>query len=180
MRRWIAAVSVVFVLAGCSGDDGTTGPQGSQHADVSGIWTYNATNLSGTYQGVGIACSIEGMSLTLTQSGTTFSGSTGPSTATCAAGGQVESIQLGGTVVVNGAVDGNSVSFDIETSDYHHTGTVSGNSMSGTCSLRLDLGDAVVTMTGPWAAGRSAAASLVPSLETSLVDRFTRIVEEIR
>lgn len=67
---------------------------------------------------------------------------------------------LPGSVVVNGLVNGNNVQFDIETSDYRNTGTVSGSSMSGTVSIRLDLGDEVVTLAGNWAAARAAMGAI--------------------
>lgn len=160
MRTYLlAAACALLMLAGCSGDS-QTGPTGLQHANVAGSWTYNATNLSGTVMGFAMSCNIEGMTLNLTQTGTSFSGTCGPSTITCFGGGVQVDDTLPGSVVVNGLVNGNNVQFDIETSDYRNTGTVSGSSMSGTVSIRLDLGDEVVTLAGNWAAARAAMGAI--------------------
>lgn len=157
--KLLAAAGALLILAGCSGDS-QSGPTGPQHANVAGSWTYNATNLSGTVMGFAMTCNIEGMTLNLTQTGTSFGGTCGPSIITCFGGGVQVDDTLPGSVVVNGLVNGNNVQFDIETSDYHNTGTMSGSSMSGTVSIRLDLGDEVVTLTGNWAAAQTASGAI--------------------
>ena len=60
--------------------------------------------------------------------------------------------------VVNGSVSGNTVNFDLDTQDFHHTGTLSGNSMSGTATWTFDLGAPVgeVTLSGNWSASKTS------------------------
>ncbi len=132
---------------------GSDGPTGPQHANVSGAWTYSATNLSGTTGGVTFACNIEGASMSLSQTGTTFTGMIGSSIMSCFAEGQQASAPLPGAPVINGVVNGNNVLFDIETS--HNTGSVSGNSMSGTVTVWLDIGLGLLRLTGNWGAVRT-------------------------
>jgi len=50
-------------------------------------------------------------------------------------------------------VDINAVEFDLDTQDAHQSGSVSGNSMSGTAQWRFDLGGGqIVTLNGNWSA----------------------------
>jgi hypothetical protein len=63
-------------------------------------------------------------------------------------------------------VNGSQVTFNLATSDAAQTGTVSGNSMSGTAHWRLDLGSpyGVVTLDGNWGSVRTASTtSVAPS-----------------
>jgi hypothetical protein len=140
-------MALVLGVSACGGDDAT----GPSNADVAGAWTFNASNLSGS----GVSCNLSSTPLTLTSSGTTFSGSYGPGTFTCVAGGQSVGGQIQGTIV-NGTIDGNAVAFDLDTQDFHQTGTVGGSSMSGTARWTFDLGGStgVVVLNGNWAAAR--------------------------
>ena len=147
MGGWSSALLIcAAVLAGCSGD--STGPS---QTNVAGVWTLSASNMSGQ----GVSCNLGNTSVTLTQSGSTFSGSYGPGTITCFAGGQSASVQAQGTIV-NGVISGTGVQFDLDTQDLHHTGNVNGNSMSGTARWNFDLGTGtgVVTLNGNWSAAR--------------------------
>jgi hypothetical protein len=140
MRKLLIGLLVIAV--GCGGD--STGPR----ADISGRWTYNATNVAGS----GVSCNISSVSMTLAQSGSTFTGAVASGLVTCSASGSSFSDNLGNDVVANGQINGNAVQFDIGTSDVHNTGTVSGNSMSGTISLRVNTGSTTVVLTGNFAA----------------------------
>jgi hypothetical protein len=142
-----ALVAAVLALAACGGSDST----GPSDANVAGAWTLSASNMSGQ----GVSCTLSGSNLSITQSGTTFSGSYGPGTLTCVAGTQSVGSTVQGTVV-NGTVDGNAVAFDLDTQDFHHTGSVSGSSMSGTARWTFDFGGSigVVVLNGNWAAAR--------------------------
>src|SRR6478672_11635923 len=136
----------ILLAFGCGGD--STGPS---NASVAGSWMLSASNLSGQ----GISCNLHSTPMTLTQSGKTFTGTYGPGTLTCLAGGESGSVNITGTVV-NGTVDGGSVQFDLDTQDSHHTGTVNGNSMSGTARWTFDLGagSGVVVLNGNWSAAK--------------------------
>jgi hypothetical protein len=146
LTLWVLLAAVLGMTA-CGGDDAT----GPSNASVAGAWTLSVSNMSGQ----GVSCSVGGTALTLTQSGTTFSGTYGPGTMTCVAGSQSTEVGVQGTVV-NGTVDGNAVAFDLDTQDFHHTGSVSGNSMSGTARWTFDFGGSVgvVVLNGNWAAAK--------------------------
>jgi hypothetical protein len=151
---------MILFLPACGGD-GTTAPLGPQHADVEGVWSYDA-NMTGTLSGFALTCSLAGRTMTLIQTGATFSGTVSSGTLTCSAGGATISDPFGTGIVNNGQVDGNSVQFDFGVPDWRHTGTVNGGSMSGSVTLVAELTDEVVIVTGPWAAARQASASVMP------------------
>lgn len=143
----LVLVAALFTLGACGSD--STGPVTPK---VDGRWNLSLTNVSGS----GISCSWSGASMNLVQSGETFSGTYGGGTITCSGGGESFSGQMGSGSVVNGSVSGNSVSFQLDSPDYPFSGTISGSSMSGTCSLRYDLGDpyGVITLSGNWGAAK--------------------------
>lgn len=175
----LAAMLVAF--AGCGDDDGDgpTGPSGPTNADVGGSWTYNASNMTGTLSGSTVSCSIGGTAMTLNQTGTTFTGSTSGGTLTCSGGGQTVSEPLGSGTVVNGSVDGDEVSFDFDTSDWRHQGTVSGSSMNGTVTITLQLDDQVVILNGNWAAALQSSSSVVMPSDGSLARREGGSMDEV-
>ena len=142
-----ALVASLVALSACGGDSATA----PSNAQVGGTWTFNASNMSGS----GVSCNLLSASLVITQSGATFSGTYGPGTLSCVAGGQSQSATINGTIV-NGTVDGSAVAFDLDTQDFHHTGTASGASMSGTARWTFDLGGSVgvVMLNGNWSAAK--------------------------
>lgn len=151
MRRWtvyVVAAATAVTLSACHGSNAT----GPAAPSVTGNWTYSASNVSGS----GLACDISGVAMGLQQSGNTFTGSLTGGTLSCTASGQTSTQSLGSDVVANGTIVGNTVAFDIGTSDIHDAGTISGNSMSGTVTIRLDLGapTGVITLSGNFAAVR--------------------------
>ncbi|MGH7497722.1 MAG: hypothetical protein ACREL3_02600 [Gemmatimonadales bacterium] len=147
MRIPIVWALLALVLTGCGGGDAT----GPSNASVAGTWTMSLSNLSGS----GVSCNLSATPVTIAQSGTTFSGTYGPGTLSCFAGSQSNSVQIQGTIV-NGTVDGNAVVFDLDTQDFHQTGSVAGNSMSGTARWTIDLGGSsgIVVLNGNWSAAK--------------------------
>jgi hypothetical protein len=147
MRSLAFIVLALAALTGCGGGDST----GPSNANVGGTWTLTMSNLSGQ----GVSCSLGSTPLTITQSGTTFSGSYGPGTITCSAGSQSTDISVQG-IIVNGTIDGNAVTFDMDTQDFHQTGSVAGTSMSGTARWTFDLGGSIgiVVLNRNWAAAK--------------------------
>ena len=146
-RGWLFPLLIcATVIAACGGD--STGPSA---ASVAGAWTMSATNVSGQ----GVSCNLAPTPVTLSQSGITFTGTYGPGTVTCVSGIESVSFPVQGNVV-SGTLNGNSVQFDLDTQDVRLTGTLSGNSMSGTARWTIDFaGDiGVVTLNGNWAAAR--------------------------
>lgn len=143
----LAMTVVLLGLAACGSD--STGPESPE---LDGRWTIAITNVSGS----GMSCSWTGGSMNLVQSGDTFSGSYSGGTLSCVGGGESMSVPMGTGAVVNGTLNGDAVSFQLDSPDYPFSGSVSGSSMSGTCSLRYDLGQpyGVITLSGSWGAAR--------------------------
>jgi hypothetical protein len=137
------AALLVLVLAGCSS---STSPNDS----VNGSWSYQASNLAGD----GVSCSVTGATLTLSQTGSTFSGAYSNAKITCQVGGQQAVLGTFSGNVVNGVVSGDSVSFDFDTNAFTNTGTISGATMSGNASATENVGGAIgkVTLSGQWSA----------------------------
>ena len=137
------AVVALWVLAGCGGD--STGPSS---ASLTGTWMYNATNISGS----GISCSFSSVTIAITQAGSSFVGTSSGGTFSCTAAGMTSGSPLGTATIANGKIDGSAVEFDFDTQDIHNAGTLSGNSMSGTVTVRADVGGPIITLTGSFSA----------------------------
>ena len=147
MRGARAFVVWLAVIVGACSGGGPSGPE-EQDANIGGTWTYAATNLASG----GFTCNAS-LTLSLTQSSGTFHGSYF-GTLTCFGGGDQITEPVQGQVT-GGTVNGNGIAFNIDTSDFHHTGSVSGGSMSGTATMRLVLEGEQFTLTGPWSASRT-------------------------
>ena len=146
MRKTLAAtIALATFLAAC-GDD----PAEPSIPDVAGNWNYAATSLTGG----GITCSFRNVPMTLAQNGTTFSGAYSGGLLSCTGPGGSLSEQVAGGAVAAGTIDGNSVQFDIDTSDWRNTGTISGSSMSGTVVVRINDGTTTFTLAGDFTASR--------------------------
>jgi hypothetical protein len=142
MKKLLLTAAAVLLTA--CGD--STGVLIGSSSDLSGSWKYTATNLTSG----DVTCGFSNVNISLTQSGATFSGTTAGGTITCSSAGQTFVDGLGGDIVANGTIAGNSVQFDIGTPDLHHTGTMSGSSISGTLTVRVAVTNGTVTMVGPF------------------------------
>lgn len=142
-------VGLASSILACGGDNGT----GPVTPDLTGSWTYGVTDLSGS----GVSCTVVGTVLNIGQSGSTFSGSYSGGTVTCTGPGGTASADINGGVVVNGTVNARGgVSFELDTSDWRSTGTVTGTSMSGTVTARLNVGSGgLVLLSGSWSSSRT-------------------------
>jgi len=118
--------------------------------NIDGSWSY--TN---TWSGGGTSCSYAPGSLTISQTGGTFTGILATPDVICTIGAEppysLGSVIVGiaGTVTADG-----DVTFGIGSPS--HTGRVSGDSMSGTFTFEDDFVEpgTPVTFTGPWTATR--------------------------
>jgi hypothetical protein len=147
MRLILTPFLLLFALTACGGDS----PSGPSDAEIGGAWRISYTNMSGA----GLTCNTpSAANVAVSQSGASFTGSYGPLTLRCTDGvTTVEGTFQG--VIANGTVDVNAVAFDLDTQDFHQTGTVNGASMSGTARWVVDLGGGgTVTLNGNWSAVR--------------------------
>jgi len=150
-RSRLSTALVAALAAACGKDAASpTAPNIPSVPSVVGQWSYSTTNISAG----GITCSSGGTTLTITQQGTSFSGSYGGGTLTCSSSGGSQSLPIGTGIVLNGSVTGSAVAFDLDTSDWHNGGTINGNSMSGTAMIRVVVGGVPYTLTGTWGASR--------------------------
>lgn len=136
-----------LLLAGACSD--TFDPAANQ---VGGDWLYAAPALNGP----GWSCSVAGLDLSLSQTGRTFNGTTGPAELDCVSlddDGSTSRL-IGPLPVVRGLVNGDDVSFQLGSDAWPHEGVLSGVSISGTTSLTLPLGGEAVTLTGSFGAAR--------------------------
>lgn len=159
MFRWIrpmTALSVallVGMIARASGD------RAAEAADlvaprVAGTWSYEAMRLTGTLSGAAVECSVFGLTMTLTQSASTFAGSAAGGTMTCRAAGQRVVDSIGTVIVAHGMIDGSRVAFDLGSPDWRSAGALSVDRMSGSLPLTVRLADQDVVLHGAWSATR--------------------------
>jgi len=133
-RRLGIACLTLAVLSACGGNDGPTAPK---TVDLSGTWRITFTNLSGS----GVTCGSTGIDYVISQTGATFTGTSNSTyTFTCTDGVTTLSDTFTGAVITNGHINGSAVDFDLATSSAHQTGTVSGNSITGSATWTVDLG----------------------------------------
>jgi hypothetical protein len=134
-RNRLLEIGLLLALAACD----STGPS---IANVTGAWT-----ASWSIGGNGPSCTIT-TPMTLTQTGAGFVGTYGPGTMTC--DGTVTTTTLGGSVT-SGVVDGDSVSFDIDSPSLHQAGKFANSvEMSGTSAGS----GGNYLFSGPWTAHR--------------------------
>jgi len=139
MRRFLA---VLLVLGACSKD--STGPS---IPSLAGSWTMTWSNMNAT----GITCQTNAIPVSINQTSATFSGQYGSGTLTCNNG--TPGTFTGGTIV-NGNIQGNTVTFDLDTPDYHQNGTIGGTSMSGSATWHVSVSGTTYILNGSWGAGR--------------------------
>lgn len=131
MRRTIyMLVCLMLIATGCGSD--STGPEAAR---LTGSWSYNATGITGG----GLSCSMTGLTLLLTHSGSSLSGTTAGGRMDCQAGTIVESFIVGAGTITNGSINGNVVTFSMGTTGaFRNTGTLSGNAITGQLVITLD------------------------------------------
>lgn len=149
MRLTLTLLAALATLAVTACGD-SSGPGSNNAPPLTGSWSYSTTNLNA----IGVTCNSSGTILTITQSGSTFSGSYSGGTLSCTSSSGTLSGAIGTGVVVSGSVVGNSVSFDLDTSDWRNSGSISGNSMSGTVTVRVVVSGTPYTLTGAFGAAR--------------------------
>lgn len=95
--------------------------------DLSGNWTYSVTDLFGVSNGEQVTCLISGVSLTLDQNRKTLSGMTSGGAMAC---NRTHPFSLR-SFTVSGSFDDGRVSFDFDSDDISHTGTLESGVIEG-------------------------------------------------
>lgn len=154
MRTGIHRLLLFVAIASTACGDST---EPSEHADVSGSWTYSAA-YSVTLGALGAtACSGSGVQATIIQSGSSVSGTARGGEWTCDSPAfALAPFSDENPGRISGTVEGNSVRFEVAGFVLLvHEGTVSGNSMSGTLTGTGTIaGVGSVGVTGTWSASR--------------------------
>lgn len=101
--------------------------------------------------GDSLPCRLTIQNLSLAQSGTVLGGSGAGFNFSC---GASTGSTFSGIPVANGRISGDSVAFDIGTENVRSVGKVSGDSMSGITTFRIELTTRTVVLTGPFTAVR--------------------------
>lgn len=150
----IHRLPLLFVVASAACDEGTQPPE---HADVSGSWTYSA-NYSVNLGPLGTsACSGSGVQATITQSGSSVSGTAVGGEWTCDSPSfALQPFTSDNPGQISGMVNGTSVHLEVDGFVLLvHEGTVSGDSMSGSVTATGTVaGLGSISLTGNWSASR--------------------------
>lgn len=145
MRFSLVACACLFGGA-CGGGDGGTDP-GTSH-DLVGDWSYDMPLLQ---DGHGLACSITGPVLSLTQTGVTFSGNVHGGMERCTWPGGADSGLMQSAPVLAGAIRGDSVTFNVLNSLWHNVGTfITEDSMQGVVNSIYSIGGQQYQIVGYW------------------------------
>lgn len=144
----LSALAAVGAISGCAA---STGPK----VNVGGTWKYEAQNLT---EGGTVTCTVTDMTLSLTQTSSTFAGTYSGANADCTFTSTHLAFPLSSSgTIVDGRINGDQVSFDMGDHLWSQTGSISGNSMSGNATITINsgidtLGSSVITVRGQWAA----------------------------
>jgi hypothetical protein len=143
---------LLAALSACGGSDDSTGPADDQ-ISISGTWSFQ----TGAVTVDGIACTTTGRTMTINQSGSTFTGQLTGGSVSCVSESASTTQDLTGFTddIVKGVLNGASVSFDLDVlPGTSLTGVVSGNTMSGTIVEQSYTDSGVASGTGTWSASR--------------------------
>jgi hypothetical protein len=139
------------LVIGCGDDPAAPAPD-----PLTGSWAYQVAA-----EGGGYACSVTSIALTFQRSGTIHSGTisaTGTDNLVCTSQSGTQSSAFNGTApLADVTLEGNNVAFVIGSlaGDWTHSGSVNGNTMSGSGTILLNISGSVVTLTGDWSAQRT-------------------------
>jgi hypothetical protein len=151
-------MALLVAFMGCGdGNGGGGGGTAPEPVSLTGTWNYNATNLSGTIEGIPITCDVLGARVSLVQTNAQLSGQTlAGGTVSCTADGEEfsEPVTEGGEPVF-GSISGNSVILNIVTTDWTNTGTLQGaNTITGTVSAFFVIEGFELTLSGSFSMTR--------------------------
>jgi hypothetical protein len=129
LKRGVA-MALAFAVGAC--DNHVTQPTNQVIADVSGTWSYTASNLTGP---VSFTCNIVGATMSLSQSGNIVTGSVSGGTLTCSGPTVSTNDPLPNGPIASGSVNGTTVLINFGKVNIQNVGTVSGKSIFGQVAL---------------------------------------------
>jgi hypothetical protein len=143
MRRLIV---LALLVSACGGSDSSGPSDPPAPLNVAGSWNATWANMNGG----GSSCFVTGGQLNISQSVANFTGTYTVQHFVC------DGFDFGATsgTIVNGTLNGNAVGFDLDNQALHQTGTVSGNSMSGSAIWTTSVQGVTITLNGTWSASR--------------------------
>ncbi len=140
----LTPVLLLSLACGCSDSTGGGSP------DLTGTWSYSDS--ISTTVGAFVDCTSSGTA-TLTQSGTTLTGTIVTTQGRCTLSANTFTDYTGTLELSGGQINGDQVSFQVPSCLL--SGTISGsNSMSGSESCTLAIGGQAFALTGTWQASR--------------------------
>ena len=138
--RSVLVVLGVLALVGCGGD--STGPSGS--ASLAGTWELTFPTLTAN----GVSCTMVGLTMTLTMSGSNkFSGTHTSGNFNCPGGGA----PFAGGTIINGTLNGPAVAFDFDNTQTQLSGSYDSGTRTMSGQVVVDFSDGTHA-TGTWAA----------------------------
>ncbi len=145
-RRALTAVISSLLICGCDA-------LGIGTATVEGEWLLTARNLTDGHN----VCSVQDMTLLLTQTRHRFSGTASNATVACVIADSSKTLALPVQPVVAGTVDGSDISFQIGGPDWQHNGKVAASAaMTGTMQVRFGPPMGATTFAGSFGAAKTA------------------------
>lgn len=152
-------ILTVYACAGSANPGASPSPDDptQPHANVSGSWTFSERWRMDLGPGVSMNCSVSGMQINITQSGSSFSATVQGGETDCDDPRFEPPGRSEGEEQIRGTVDGTSVRFAVEDLiRLSYSGSVDGDSMSGTLRGAGSLaGVGSIRVTGNWSASRS-------------------------
>lgn len=141
--RAVLCVAVSMAVAACAS---STAPGG---ISIGGHWAVSVTNLSG-----GSHVCNGSLDANFAQSLNSFNGTYASNTITCVTNGTTTALGIASGNVTDGKVNGQSISYSLDSDPIQFTGTVNVSTMSGAVSWTKDFGDGngPVTLSGSWSA----------------------------
>jgi hypothetical protein len=142
-----AAFGLMSAAASCGGGD-STGPNSTR--DINGTWTISANYNHAASQ---TTCNLNG-TLTIAQSGTTFTGQVSNSDASCS-NPSGTTAGSGDGPIAGGQINGNSVNYS--DGECAYTGTITGNPanrVAGNTNCNVAISGTTYVFTGTWQMSR--------------------------
>ncbi len=151
---------IAICAHGCMGPGEPPAPPSAGSSELpqtSGSWTYSATYSVNLGAPGTVTCSMSGVKISLSQSGSSISGTAHGGESVCDSPSfGLELGTVGNPIVIRGTVDENSINLKADGFVLlSHEGTMSGNSMSGTVTGTGTVAQiGFIRVTGNWSASR--------------------------